>query len=365
MTFDRITIVGLGLIGGSLASAFKRKDVKAQIVGVDDDAVVARGLEMRVIDRGFIKAELEQAVATADLVILATPILAITENLQKMSRALQPGTLITDVGSTKAHIVEMAERYLPDTVHFLGGHPMAGASSAGIDNADPFLFENAIYVLTESRDVPHKLKDNLVALLELIGAKTVFLAPDEHDRIAAMVSHLPQMMAVSLMNYAANFNESNPTVLKLAAGGFRDMTRIASSSFQIWRDILSTNRDNITRSIDGFIAALQGLRASMYEDSIEAEFQRAGRSRLAIPTDTRGFLMPHFDLYVIVEDKPGVIAAIATALAAENINIKDIEVVKVREGDAGTIRLAFENERERARATVLLQEKGFQTQKRD
>ena len=198
---------------------------------------------------------------------------------------------------------------------------------------------------------------------DLAGVERALLAyPDE---IAAVVSHLPQILAVTLMNYLAHLNEKDAAYLNLAAGGFRDMTRVASSPFDIWRDIIATNKANIRSAIDNFMAELARMRALLDSGELEEMFSDAATSRLSIPKDMRGFIRPQFDLFVVVEDKPGIIARISTALADKKINIKDIEVVKVREGDAGTIRLAFENADDRAAAAALLTLGGFETRMKD
>lgn len=240
---------------------------------------------------------------------------------------------------------------------------MAGSEKTGLDHIDPFLFENAIYVLTN-----HSASDDLVkkyvGIIEIIGASVLFLTPAEHDEIAAVVSHLPQMLAVTLMNYAAKRNNNNPAYLKLAAGGFRDMTRIASSPFDVWADICKTNAENIEFAIEQLMTDLSASKNLLTENrQLQSFFETAARNRLSIPKDSRGFLRPQFDISVIIEDKPGMIASIAAILADEEINIKDIEILKMREGDAGTMRLAFQNETDREAALKLLAQKSFEVAK--
>lgn len=365
MRFKKITIIGLGLIGGSLAAVFKRKNVTAAITGVDFEDVVRKALAQGLIDEAHGLENIAAGVRGADLVILATPIQSIIETLDAVGKHVAPGTLVTDVGSTKSKIVAEANKRLPTGVYFLGGHPMAGAERDGIENAEPLLFENAIYVLTESTPIPIEVRNAFVSLVELTGAKAVFLTPQLHDEIAAVVSHLPQILAVTLMNYSAHLNERDGAYLNLAAGGFRDMTRVASSPFGIWRDIIATNKANIRSAIDNFMAELARMKSLLDSGELEEMFTDAATSRLSIPKDTRGFIRPHFDLFIVVEDTPGIIAQISTTLTAKEINIKDIEVVKVREGDAGTIRLAFENAHDRAAAAELLTGSGFETSMRD
>ena len=365
MRFEKSVIIGLGLIGGSLAAAFKRKGVLEHITGVDCEFVIRKAIKKKLISRGFEKHDLQKAVKDADLIILATPINQILNCLTLLPQLVKPGVLITDVGSTKTVIVKEAEIHLPANVYFLGGHPMTGSEKTGLAHSDNFLFENAVYVLTKPSETPDDLLKKYVRIIEEIGAQVLFLTPTEHDEIAAGVSHLPQMLAVTLMNYAARMNKDNPAYLKLAAGGFRDMTRIASSPFDVWADICKTNAENIEFAIEQLMTDLSASKNLLTENrQLQSFFETAARNRLSIPKDSRGFLRPQFDISVIIEDKPGMIASIAAILADEEINIKDIEILKMREGDAGTMRLAFQNETDRQAALKLLAQKSFEVAKR-
>jgi prephenate dehydrogenase len=363
--FKKIAIVGLGLIGGSLAYAFRKRQVVEYIIGIDDEPVIEKALSIKLINQGCCREEINRGIRDVDLIFLATPIKAILALLPTIAESVKSGSLVTDVGSTKSKIVTAAAECLPKGVYFLGGHPMTGSEKRGLEHADPFLFENTIYVLTEANPIPKNIVEKFVEIIEAIGAKTILLPAKLHDEIAAVVSHLPQMIAVTLMKYASELNQENNAYLRLAAGGFRDMTRVASSPYDIWADICKTNKENIKAAIDQFIEELQSIKNLLSDSKLEGLFDEAARNRLSIPQDTRGFLRPHFDLSIMVEDKPGMIAAISTILAKENINIKDIEVLKVREGEAGTLRLAFETEQDRDQAINSLMKNEFQVSKRN
>lgn len=361
--FSHIAIIGMGVIGSSLCKAIKRKFPQTQLTGIDKEEVVEQVRETDLVDRAEPVARLAAGCRAADLVVLATPIKAALELLPTIAANTREHTLVTDVCSLKAQLVLQAQRlFHGENGWFVGGHPMAGSEFSGFAHADPFLFENAIYVLCPMPNAPKKMIDKMAGLVHAIGAHGVLLAPEEHDRIAAAVSHLPQMLAVALMRYIAEKNQINPLYLKMAAGGFRDMTRIASSSFTIWRDICEGNRENISAEIDGLIDMLSRLQEKLRNGALQSAFEQAARSRLSIPKDTRGFLSAHYDLTVVVEDRPGIIAQIATPLADAGINIKDIQVLKVRENEGGTMRLAFESQEMRARARAILQAHGFKCQ---
>ncbi len=363
--FRQVLIVGVGLIGGSLGLALKKKGFPGRIIGVDEPHVLEKALRRHAVDDPFPTDRLAEAAADADLVVLCTPIAEILSLLQTIGGYLKTGALVTDVGSIKRKIVETANIHMPAQCDFIGGHPMAGAEVRGIDGADPFLFENAAWVLTPGRPVEEGKRRALGELLELIGAKVLLLQPRLHDEIAAAVSHLPQMAAVALMNLVASRQKESPFFLKMAAGGFRDMTRIASSPFGIWRDICSANADQIESFIDAYIEELRHVKTILHDPkAMEKYFNQAAGNRLSIPTDTKGFLKPQYEISVAVEDKPGVLAKVAAILAEHQINIKDIEVLKIREDEGGTFRVAFGERADQERALELLAAAGFECRKR-
>ena len=357
--FNTIVIVGVGLIGGSFGLAVRRKYPEIRIIGISSRAALTSALHMDAITEGCGYEELAGAVTDADLVVLCTPIHRIQGLLTVLAQSLKKGVLVTDVGSTKRAITEHAAQVLPDGVHFIGGHPMTGSEKSGIDAADPFLFQNAIYVLTPVDGVPKDILDSFSGLIGDLGASVIVMNAVLHDRIAAAVSHLPQMLAVTLVEMVGNCNSEDAPYLKLAAGGFRDMTRIASSPFSMWDDICRTNDNAIKETIDDFIKCLQQLKSRIGTTSLSEDFEVANITRATIPKDTKGFMRALFEVLVVVEDKPGVIANIGTTLAHVNINIKDIEVLKVREGEGGTLRLAIEEETEALQAIEHLTDIGY------
>ena len=362
--FDTIVIVGVGLIGGSLGLALRRKYPDMRIAGVSSKESIASALEMGAITEGYGYEEVERAVRDADLIALCTPIHRIQGILAQIGPHLREGMLVTDVGSTKRAITAHAVSVLPRGVYFIGGHPMAGSEKRGVGASDPFLYQNAIYVLCPAFGVPEELLNRFSNLVESLGAHIVIMDADTHDHIAAAISHLPQMIAVTLVKMVGELDSENAPYLRLAAGGFRDMTRIASSSFSMWEDICSTNDDAIREAIDRFIAELQKIRDRIGKPSLGDDFEAANTIRATIPKDTKGFLKTLFEILVVVEDKPGVIARIATRLSAAGININDIEVLKVREGEGGTLRLAFERESEAVAAIDLLERIGYRARLR-
>ncbi len=362
--FNTIVIIGVGLIGGSFGLAVRRKYPKARIVGVSSRAAITSALEMGAITEGCGYEEMESAIKDADLVVLCTPINRIQGLLTVLARSVKKGTLVTDVGSTKRAITSHAANVMPGDVYFIGGHPMTGSEKRGVHAADPFLFQNAIYVLCPANGVPEDITSSFSTFLECIGAAVVIMDAGIHDRIAAAVSHLPQIIAVALVKMVGESDSDTAPYLRLAAGGFRDMTRIASSPFSMWDDIFRTNNDAVKEAVDMFIGHLVKIKERIGIQELGEDFEVANITRGNIPKDTKGFMKTLFEVLMVVEDKPGVIADISGKLADAGINIKDIEVLKVREGEGGTLRLAFDGEKEAEKAIDILVSNGYTTRMR-
>ncbi len=342
--YHTVAVVGVGQIGGSLALALRRGGHRGRIVGVSREETLREARSLGIVDEGVPYDGMEAALVEADLLVLAGPISVIMDHLQTVGRLgekLRPGLVVTDVGSTKRAVLHAATTHLPGHVHFVGGHPLAGSEQWGVAAADPFLFQNAYYVLTPAPATPEHETRRLGEFLGTTGARVMVLDAEAHDRIAATISHVPQLLAVSLVQFLESLGESREHGMRLAAGGFRDMTRIASSSYAVWRDIIETNRDVIGDLLDEFLEGTRAALRGLDDRRLERLFASASRTRAAIPRDTKGFLSRLWDVLVVVEDRPGVIVGICGPLAEKGINVMDIEVLKVREGEGGTLRLAF------------------------
>lgn len=360
-----ITIYSVGLLGGSLGLALKQSGYKGKIIGLSSSANREKALELGCIDEGYDYDHLEEVVKKTDLLFLCSPINTIIDVLNNLSTMQLPKKLlITDVGSTKNFIMQAASK-LPEGVHFIGGHPMAGSEKSGPGAADPFLFQNAIYVLSTSNGTVTDYDRAFAAFLnEKLGCRTLFLDPMVHDRIAATVSHVPHLLAVALVLLARQTEENIPGTLTLAAGGFRDMTRIASAPYTMWHDILVTNKQAVESQLDNLIAILKEIKDNLKQDSLQNAFNDSRETRSRISSSGKGFINPLSEVLVRAKDQPGIIASISKALSDQMINIKDIEVVKVREGEGGTIRLAFESSDIAKKAIAILSQCGFSARER-
>jgi prephenate dehydrogenase len=289
----RVAIVGPGLIGGSFGLALKSRRLATHIVGCRAGAGRAETLR-KALDRGAIDEaaeSVEAAVAGADLVFLATPVLAILDLLDRVRDAAAPGALVTDAGSTKSRIAtRAAEVFKGSAATFIGGHPMAGKEQTGVDAATPELFQGATWALTpwHSADLETGHARNFVACIEKMGAHPLVLDADVHDEIVAWTSHLPQLVATALASSVGE-NVADPADLQLAGGGLRDTTRLADSSYRVWRDICLTNDENIAAGLTAFIAKLEDLRDGLTRRDLEGVFKSAQEMRaslLANPTGT-------------------------------------------------------------------------------
>jgi prephenate dehydrogenase len=271
MRFKHVTIVGLGLIGGSFALAIRRAGLADKITGWDSEDVLERARTRGVIDAAEDAFEAGRD-CEADLVYLSAPVGAILGFLRTRRNAFKAGAIITDAGSTKRDICRVARETLPSRVGFVGGHPMAGSHHAGIEHADADLFRGAPYALvvddTHSESIrAARLVEDVVCCL---GAKPLKLEADEHDRVVARVSHAPQLVATSLA--CAIARRKNETDLRLAGSGFSEMVRLAASGWSMWEDICRTNADEISRALDEVISEMESARASL----VSGDFQAVG-----------------------------------------------------------------------------------------
>ena len=261
-----VAIAGVGLIGGSFGLALKAAGFTGEIIGVSSLRTIAAARERGAIDRG---APLEAAAAQADLVYLAQPIGRILDQIRRLDPLVKPGSLVTDAGSTKHSIVRQAERSI-HRARFIGGHPMAGKETRGVESADANLFRGRTYVLTPrvESDVPGEFRE----LLESIGARVVIMTPEEHDRVVAFTSHLPQLLSTALAATVAENVEEN---LEVAGPGLIDSTRLALSAYDLWRDILATNGEEVTRAITALQVKLDHLRENLKTRELQKEFEIA------------------------------------------------------------------------------------------
>jgi prephenate dehydrogenase len=279
MPFKRVSIIGLGLLGGSWALALKQNGFSGAVQGCDRRGVLQQALSRKVIDDG--SEDATEAVREADLVILATPVAAILHLLPSLQPAISAHALVTDVGSTKRLICERASQVFRGAGLFLGGHPMAGKERSGLEHADASLFRNARYALTPL--TPDDISDERVkafaGLLTEMGALPFITDASAHDRAVGFLSHLPQLVSTGLASLVAELCVQEFLPLELAGPGFRDVTRLAESPYPLWRDICLTNRENIRSALASLIQKLDDMQTHLNDRELERDFNEALRLR--------------------------------------------------------------------------------------
>lgn len=274
MAHNRVAILGTGLIGASIGLALKAARPQTQIAGYDASGDnLRRAQAVKAIDR---RGSLRDALNDADLVIVSTPVGAMKALFEEMAPLLPVEALVMDTGSTKATVLGWAADLLPRGVRFVGGHPMAGKTETGPDAADAKLFQGAVWCLAPLSTTGRDAIDEAVRLVETFGASPYFLDPDEHDGLVASVSHLPYLLSVALIGHLGRERSWRETA-SLAAGGFAYATHLSDSDPQMFADIVRTNRDNIARRLDLYIAELGALRDAIEADSpgLKAQFEQA------------------------------------------------------------------------------------------
>lgn len=359
-----VAVVGTGLIGGSWALGVKRFAPHVTVTASDRpdvlDVLAARG----GCDRT--EPDARVAVEQADLIVLATPLALLPDVLARVAPHVPAGALVTDAGSVKAAVGALGASLLPG--RFVGGHPMAGSEHAGVAHASALLFQNAAYALCPSlASERHPLLPALVALIETLGARVLTLDARAHDRAAALVSHVPQLVAVVLAAEVGAASQDEPMTRLLAGGGFRDLTRIASSPYATWEGILVANRNAVAAALDGFVRHIGTIRQAVAADdreALRALFSDANAARAAVPDRRKGLVRAYPEVLLHAVDRPGFLAAVFSTLADAGLNVKDAELLLVREGTGGAFRLALASDADVIRALSVLAQAGFSAERR-
>ncbi|MFD1038682.1 prephenate dehydrogenase [Virgibacillus byunsanensis] len=357
-----IFVIGLGLIGGSLAKCLAQS-TDNHVIGFDiNDQTVKYAHMHGIIDE--IASNIQDASKRSDYIFLATPITQTIQLLHELdSFTYDQNVVISDVSSVKTSVIHVAESLSNQRIAFIGGHPMAGSHKKGIQAAKEHLFENAIYVLTPGSKCEERTVEVLKDVLKPTKSNFITLKPTEHDEMTAVVSHFPHLIASSLVHQAKKWEHTHDYIPKLAAGGFRDITRIASSNPDLWQDIFYHNRVKMSQLLQEWIDQMKDIKNLLERNDktqLTSYLNQAKEYRDGLGEKKRGAIPSFYDLYVDIRDQTGAIASVAQLLATKDISITNIEILEIRQGITGVLRLSVASQEEQQESYHLLRENGYE-----
>lgn len=351
-----IGFIGFGLIGGSLAKGLKKKHPELRIMAYSHNPSELEVAQEDGIVNVVLNDALSPKLTECDMIFLAAPVEHNIEYLKPVSELMKEGAILTDVSSTKTEICERAKELgLGD--RFIGGHPMAGSEQSGYKAATDYLFSNAYYIISPISE-NQRLIDALKTVAADLQAISIVVDPVKHDKSIAAVSHLPHIVASSLVNIVKESDDKNHTMKTLAAGGFRDITRIASSSPEMWEQICDTNAKPLVEILDRYITMLQGISTSLKKDTSDKTilhmFESSREYRNSIDAKNKGALTPDYGFSIDIADEVGAISTISVILASKGISIKNIGINNARDHGEGALRISFYQEEAEERAREIL-----------
>lgn len=355
--------IGFGLIGGSIARALKEVIKEPSVLtAYQYSAKPSRSLllakEDGVLD--YITTSLSD-FTSCDMIFLCAPVQKNLEYLTQLKDIVRPDCLLTDVGSVKGNIHERVKELGLEHC-FIGGHPMTGSEKTGYEHSSTLLLENAYYILTPTSQTKASSLENYTTLVKAMGSIPIVLDPKEHDEITAAISHVPHIIAAQLVNLIQNAGSLEPKMRLLAAGGFKDITRIASSSPEIWEHICMSNKKSICDMLSRYQDSLEEAKTMILSDNKEDlyhMFDIAGNYRDAIPAKAKGMLITPYELFVDIKDETGALALLATLLSLHGISLKNIGIIHNREFEQGVLRIEFYDKEAVAKATNILETNGY------
>lgn len=356
----RIGFIGLGLIGGTIARAVREFHPNTEITAFDPDKqALAEAVNDGVVDHAAFS--IDESFSVCDIIYLCAPVALNDENLKLLIPYLRPDAILTDVGSVKTDI-HMHIQNAGLSQQFIGGHPMTGSERIGYRNSKASFLENAYYILTPEPDFPQAKSELMQEFVRSLGAIPLKLSYREHDFVTGAISHLPHVISASLVNLVKESDNSEGIMKMIAAGGFKDITRISSSSPQMWEQICLTNTDNILLLLDRYMDKLSSIRSEISQKSgsnIYNFFNDARSYRDSFSETHSGPIRKEYSIRIEIADRPGVLAEVVTILAINQINIKNIGIVHNREYAEGVLRVELPDERSLKSAEKILSDRGY------
>lgn len=363
MSKKQFGFIGFGLIGGSIARALKALLKETPVLtAFQYSERPSRSLTLALED-GVLDSTTTTLsdLSACDMIFLCAPVQKNLEYLTQLKDVIRPDCLLTDVGSVKGNIHEKVKELGLEHC-FIGGHPMTGSEKTGYEHSSILLLENAYYILTPTPQTTEAALSEYTELVKTMGAIPIVLDPAEHDEITAAISHVPHIIAAQLVNLIQNAGPLEPKMRLLAAGGFKDITRIASSSPEIWEHICMSNKESIcqmlTRYQDSLEAAKEMILADQ-KDELYHMFDIAGNYRNSIPAKAKGVLITPYELFVDIKDETGALALLATLLSLHGISLKNIGIIHNREFEQGVLRIEFYDKEAVEKAKGVLERNGY------
>ncbi|HEY3294739.1 MAG TPA: prephenate dehydrogenase/arogenate dehydrogenase family protein [bacterium] len=361
--FSHTALIGVGVIGGSIGLKMKAMGYTGIIVGHDQPNVLDEALERGAIDRGV--GDLSEAVMDADLIVLSTPIEETIKLLPTILKTAKPGAVVTDTAPVKVELAKLARETENAVGRYIGGHPLAGSSRQGVANADANLFDDAFWLLTPDADTMQVCRDTLMWWVRMLGAYPQAMDAETHDKIAAMVTHVPLMIALSLSNWVAQNSGEIPVLAKLATGNFQSMTSMAALPLGVWEGVVRSNQRELEAAMKEFREMLDGTMKDLQEGKFADLWQHAHAFQRKLARERPGDWDANCELVVTVADRPGTLARIAGLLAAHEIGIRDINVIYIRERRGGILKVVLESRADARRAIEILVEGGYTARLKD
>ena len=359
-----IGFIGLGLIGGSIAKSIRRIFPETEILGYDvDQNALTQALSEHTITKTVTAIEV---MSDCDYIFLCAPVHYNIAYLPILKSIMKDSCILTDVGSVKSDIYSAIHANGLDDF-FIGGHPMVGSERSGYEAANDRLIENAYYFVTPSATVKEDKIQEFRTFLEDLGAIPIIYSPERHDEITAYISHIPHVIASSLVNLVADKEDESGMLKQLAAGGFKDITRIASSNPVVWEHILLSNPDNVVTGLKSFVNELNEMIE--YIENANAKgiysfFDHAKDYRNSVPEHATGVIRMNYDVYLDIPDEPNALATAVSHIGNEGINLKNIGITHNREDNEGVLRLSFYDNDGAVAAAALLKGLGYQVYER-
>ncbi len=352
--------IGLGLIGGSIAKAIKNADKDSKIMAYTPHReTVDKAHDEGIVDLPLY--EIGPQFGDCDFIFLCAPVELNNENLKALLPYISAKTTITDIGSVKSSIHQVVKELGLES-QFIGGHPMAGTERIGYGNSKPGILENAYYIITKTEYSSKERLDQYTELVRMIKAIPLVVPYEQHDYITAAISHVPHVISASLVNLVKNSDGKDQLMKTIAAGGFKDITRISSSSPIMWKQICMTNSYNISDLLGSYIDSLMDIKLAIDEkdeNKIMSFFESAREYRESFIDTSSGPIKKVFTIHVEIDDRPGNLAKVATLLSDNMINIKNIGIVHNREYERGTLRIEFHSSEGQLKAKELLTVSGY------